>query len=207
MSQPRNHRQINQTIPWHHAMFHINNTTTTALSAAKLSKEVSPMNDSILSLQAKLDKAKSLKNINSDIQDIQRRLDHLKLQTEIDPKSISALNRQLDHLLGQKITLSDIEVNESQVQQVGQQIGNTISRNMTDGVRKASEEITTEIEEIGNQIENIQSSSTGINKLLDPLKSFITNISLLKKIQNIGKCRMSVRISKCCCCFEYALHA
>ena len=166
------------------------------------------MNDSILNLQAKLDKAKSAKNINSnDIQDIQRQLDHLKLQTEIDPKSLSTLNSQLDHLLGQKITLSDIEVNESQVQQVGQQIGNTISRNMTDGVRKASGEITTEIEKIGNQIENMQPSSTGINKLLNPLKSFITNISLLKNIQNIGKCRMSVRISKYCHCFEYALHA
>ncbi|MDE6851259.1 MAG: hypothetical protein K2J67_02060 [Lachnospiraceae bacterium] len=165
------------------------------------------MNDPILSLQAKLDKAKSIQSINSDLKDTQHQLDHLKLQTEIDPKSISALNTQLDHLLGQKITLSDIEVNESQIQQVGQQIGNTISNNITDGVRKASGEITSEIEKIGNQIENTQSSSTGINKLLNPLKSFMTNISLLKNIQNIGKCRMSVRISKYCCCFEYALHA
>ena len=153
------------------------------------------MNDSILSLQAKLDKAKSIKSINSDIQDIQRQLDNLKLQTEIDPKSISALNSQLDHLLGQKITLSDIEIDERQVQQVGQQISDTISRNMTEGVRKASGEITTEIEKIGNQIENMQPSSTGINRLLDPLKSLISNINLLERIQNIGKCRMSVRIS------------
>ena len=166
------------------------------------------MNDSILSLQAKLDKAKSVKSINSeDIQDIQRQLDHLKLQTEIDPKSISALNKQLDHLLGQKITLSDIDINESQVQQAGQQIGDTISRNMTEGVRKASGEITTEIEKIGNQIENMQPSSSGINKLLDPIRTFVANFSLLKNIQNIGKCRMSVRISKYCHCFEYALHA
>ena len=154
------------------------------------------MNDPILNLQAKLDKAKSVKSINSDIQDIQRQLDHLKLQTEIDPKSISSLNKQLDQLLGQKITLSNIEVDESQVQQVGQQIGNTISNNITDGVRKASGEITTEIEKIGNQIENIQPSSSGINKLLDPIKTFAYNFSLLKDIQDIGKCRMSVRISK-----------
>ena len=166
------------------------------------------MNDSILSLQVKLDKAKSAKSINSeDIQDIQRQLDHLKLQTEIDPKSISALNTQLDSLLGQKIMLSDIEIDESQVQQVGQQIGDTISRNMTDGVRKASGEITMEIGKISNQIENLQPSSTGINKLLDPIKTFAYNFSLLKNIQNIGKCRMSVRISKYCHCFEYALHA
>lgn len=165
------------------------------------------MNDSILKLQAKLDKAKSAQNVNRDIQEIQRQLDHLKLQTEIDPKSISALNSQLDQLLGQKIILSDIEVNESQVQQVGQQIGNTISSNITDGVRKASGEITSEIEKIGDQIENMQPSSTGINKLLDPIKTFAYNFGLLKNIQNIGKCRMSVRISKYCHCFEYALHA
>ena len=165
------------------------------------------MNDSILSLQAKLDKAKSVKSINSDIRDIQRQLDHLKLQTEIDPKSVSALNKQLDNLLGQKITLSDIEVNENQVQQVGQQIGNTISKNMTDGVRKASGEITSEIEKIGNQIENMNPFPTGLNKFLEPIQEFINGTQLIQRVKNIGKCRMSVRISKYCHCFEYALHA
>ena len=159
------------------------------------------MNDPILSLQARLDQAKSTRNISQDLQDIQRQLDHLKLQTEIDPKSISTLNRQLDHLLGQKISLPDIEVNQSQVQQVGQQIGNTISSNITDGIRKASGEITSEIKKIGDQSENIQPSSKGTNKLLDPVKDFISNLDL----QNIGKRRMSVRISRYCHCFEYAL--
>ena len=49
------------------------------------------MNDSIQKLQARLDKAKSAQNVNKDIQEIQRQLDHLKLQTEIDPKLISTL--------------------------------------------------------------------------------------------------------------------
>ena len=165
------------------------------------------MNDSILSLQAKLDKAKSIKSINSDIQDIQRQLDNLKLQTEIDPKSISALNTQLDSLLGQKIMLSDIEIDERQVQQMGQQIGNTISDNITDGVRKASGEITSEIEKISNQISNTQSSPKGLQNKLETFKSYILTLSAFKNVQNIGKCRMSVRISKYCHCFEYALHA
>ena len=72
-------------------MFHIDNTTTAATSAAKLPKEVTSMNDSIQKLQARLDKAKSAQNVNKDIQEIQRQLDHLKLQTEIDPKLISTL--------------------------------------------------------------------------------------------------------------------
>ena len=165
------------------------------------------MNDSILKLQAKLDKAKSAQNVNRDIQEIQRQLDHLKLQTEIDPKSISALNTQLDHLLGQKISLSDIEVNKNQVQQVGQQIGNTISSNITDGVRKASGEITTEIEKISNQIRNTQASPTGLDKIMEFLRNFELTTRLIDRFQNVGKCRMSVRISKYCHCFEYALHA
>ncbi len=163
------------------------------------------MNDPIQNLQARLDKARSAQIINTDIQDIQRQLDQLKLQTEIDPKSISALNSQLDRLLGQKITLSDIEVDQNQVQQVGQQIGNTISANISDSVRKASGEITTEIEKIGEQIENIQPGQKGINNLLEPIKTFVSGIQLVERIQNIGKCRMSVRISKYCHCFEYAL--
>ena len=188
-------------------MFYIDNTATTATLAVALPKEVTSMNDPILSLQAKLDKAKSIKSINNDLQDIQRQLDHLKLQPEIDPKSISALNTQLDHLLGKKITLSDIGINESQVQQTGHQIGNTISNNITDGVRKASGEITSEIKKISNQVDSIQSPRKSLKSILDSFRSFALSISAFKSIKDIGKCRISVRISKYCHCFEYALHA
>lgn len=154
------------------------------------------MNDPILNLQARLDKAKSTRNINSDIQAIQRQLDELKLQPEIDPKSVSALNRQLDHLLEQKITLSDIEIDQNQIRQSGQQIGNAISSTISDSVRKTSDEITTELEKIGEQIENIQPAQTGFGKIIDFFKNFDLGTRIADSFKNIGKCRASVRISK-----------
>ncbi len=165
------------------------------------------MNDPILSLQAKLDQAKSTQDIKSNILAIQQQLDSLKLQTEIDPQSISTLNKQLDIILEQKIKVTDIHINESQVQQVGEQIGSTISSNITDSVRKASGEVKSEIAKVGDQINNTQSSSKGIKNALETIRSFSLTISAFKNIQNIGKHRMSVRISKYCHCFEYALHA
>ena len=165
------------------------------------------MNDPILSLQAKLDQAKSTQDINNDILEIQQQLDHLKLLTEIDPQSISTLNKQLDNILEQNIKVTEIQIDESQVQQVGQQIGSTISSNISDSVRKASGDITSEIEKIGSQMKNTPSSPKGIFQTLENLKSIALTMSAFKNIQNIGKCRMSVRISKYCHCFEYALHA
>lgn len=47
------------------------------------------MDEFLILLQAKLDEAKSKGNINSDVDKIQNQIDKLKIQAEIDPKSIS----------------------------------------------------------------------------------------------------------------------
>ncbi len=165
------------------------------------------MNDPILSLQAKLDQAKSSQDVSSDILEIQKQLDNLKLQAEIDPQSISALEKQLDNLLGNKITVSSIEIDETQVQQIGQKIGSAISNNITKSVREASGEISSEIQKIGKQSENAKPSPNGIFKIFDDLKTFVITMNAFKSFENIGKCRMSVRISKYCHRFGYALPA
>lgn len=165
------------------------------------------MNDPIIQIQAKLDKVKSSQSLNSDIQEIQLQLNQLKLQAEIDPKSLSALNKQLDNLMGQKILTADIAIDETKVQQIGQNIGNTLSTNLTDSIRKTSAEITSEIKKSEDQVSNIQPSPNGIIKVFDTIKNKISEFDVAGKIENIGKCRMSVRISKYCYCFEYALLA
>lgn len=156
------------------------------------------MNDPIIQLQAKLDKAKASQSLNNDIQEIQLQLNQLKVQAEIDPQSISALNKQLDHLLVQKIITPDIAVDEAKVQQIGQNIGNTLSTNLTESIRKASAEITSEIKKSEDQVSNIQPSPNGIIKVFDIIKNKISEFDVAGKIENIGKGRMSVRISKYC---------
>lgn len=100
------------------------------------------MDEFLLELQARLDEAKSKGLINADIEKIQQQVDKLKLQAEIDPKSISNLVKQLENVLNQKITISNIGINQQQAiknsQQVGQQIGNAINQGVSQGVSSAS---------------------------------------------------------------------
>lgn len=100
------------------------------------------MDEFLIQLQAKLDEAKSKGNINSDIDKIQSQIDKLKIQAEIDPKTISNLVKQLETVLNQKINISNININQSQVSkqatQTGQQIGNSIAQGITSGINKAT---------------------------------------------------------------------
>ena len=49
---------------------------------------MSDLNEFLILLQAKLDKAKSKKNINTDIDFLQNQIKKIRLQAEIDTKSI-----------------------------------------------------------------------------------------------------------------------
>lgn len=92
------------------------------------------MNEFLIELQAKLDEAKSKGLINSDIDKIQGQLNKLKVQAEIDPNTISNLVKQLEGVINQKITISNINIDTSQTtknaQQAGQKVGNAINQGM-----------------------------------------------------------------------------
>ncbi|MDE7423637.1 MAG: hypothetical protein K2N51_08095 [Lachnospiraceae bacterium] len=100
------------------------------------------MDDFLVLLQAKLDEAKSKGNVNADIDKIQGQINKLKIQTEIDPKTISNLTKQLEGIINQKITISNIEINQNNVaktaQQTGQQIGNAISQGVGNVIQKGN---------------------------------------------------------------------
>ena len=103
------------------------------------------MDEFLILLQAKLDEAKSKENLNGangDIAKLQSQLDTLKVQAEIDPKTISELTRQLEGILNQKIMISDVSINSGNVvkdaQQTGRQIGNAINQGVTNATSKAN---------------------------------------------------------------------
>lgn len=100
------------------------------------------MDDFLILLQAKLDEAKSKGNVNADLVKLQSQIDKLKIQAEIDPKTISNLTKQLEGIINQKITISNIEINQNNVaktgQQTGQQIGNAINQGITNAVSKTN---------------------------------------------------------------------
>lgn len=96
------------------------------------------MNESLIELQAKLNLAKSKKNINADIKKLQGQIDKLKLQAEIDPKTVSHLTRQLESILKQTMN------------ETGVQAGSAIAENIATGINKASKKVDTEIEKLAD---------------------------------------------------------
>ncbi len=95
-------------------------------------------NEFLIELQAKLDEAKSKENINkTDIPRLQAQLDKLKLQAEINPNTISNLVKQLESVLNQKINISNIGINPSQISKSAQQTGQQIGKNITQGINSA----------------------------------------------------------------------
>lgn len=93
------------------------------------------MNEFLIELQAKLDEVTSKGLINTDIDKIQGQLNKLKVQAEIDPNTISNLVKQLEGVINQKITISNINIDANQAvknaQQAGQKVGNAVNQGMT----------------------------------------------------------------------------
>ena len=112
------------------------------------------MDEFLILLQAKLDEAKSKGNVNADIKELQSQLDKLKVQVELDPKSITNIVKQLESALGQKIKLPNISVDSK----IGQQIGTNIGQNIVDGISKTSGKVNAEVRKIANQVNKIQLS-------------------------------------------------
>lgn len=96
------------------------------------------MNEFLIELQAKLDEAKSKGLINSDIDKIQGQLNKLKVQAEIDPNTISNLVKQLEGVLNQKITISNINIDRGnavkEAQKTGREMGQKISNQIRNEV-------------------------------------------------------------------------
>lgn len=112
------------------------------------------MDEFLIELQGKLDEAKSKANVKADISKLQNELDKLKIQVEIDPKSLSNIVKQLESALGQKIKMPNIAVDSK----VGQQIGTNIGQNVVDGISKSSGKVNAEVQKIANQVNKIQLS-------------------------------------------------
>lgn len=101
------------------------------------------MDDFLILLQAKLDEAKSKNNISSDIDKLQSQLDKLKLEPEIDSKSVFNLIKQIESTLNQKIVINNIEIDKSNVADLDKQ-------------RKISiEKVRNTIKEIKSQIDSL----------------------------------------------------
>ncbi len=88
------------------------------------------MNEFLIELQAILNSEISKGNINKSITSLQNQIDKLKLQAEIDPKTIFNLKRQIEKATNQSISFSNINLNSGHIEKTGQQIGSSINKGL-----------------------------------------------------------------------------
>lgn len=103
------------------------------------------MDEFLILLQAKLDEAKSIANLNGtsgDIAKLQGKLEALKLQVTLDPNAAQKLADDIGKLINQKITIANINIDTNQAvrnaQQTGQQIGKQIQNGINSVIQKGN---------------------------------------------------------------------
>lgn len=160
------------------------------------------MDEFLILLQSKLDEAKSKENLNGangDIAKLQSQLDTLKVQAEIDPKTISELTRQLEGILNQKIMISDVSINSGNVvkdaQQTGRQIGNAINQGVTNATSKANKALKSftdlrSFSELNKSISNFHVDTSELKNykyILDDVKNTFAEFGQVKITNEIFK--------------------
>ena len=73
-----------------------------------------------LQLSGELDQQKSKTNVDSDIAKLEKAIEHLKLQAEIDPKSAQNIAKQLSDILNQKVVVDNIQIDAGKVTKTAQ---------------------------------------------------------------------------------------
>lgn len=157
------------------------------------------MDEFLILLQAKLDEAKSKNNVNADIDEIQTKLDKLKIQAEIDPKTVSDIVNQLESILNQKITISNIGIDQSQsvkaAQKTGQHIGNAINQGVANTVKKANDALKSftdlkSFSELNKSINNFHVDTSELKNyksILDEVKNTYSEFGQVKITNEIFK--------------------
>ena len=109
------------------------------------------MNEFLIELQAILNSEISKGNINKSITRLQNQIDKLKLQAEIDPKTLFNLKRQIEKATNQSITFSNINLNNGQIEKTGQQIGSSINKGLMASLGGIRNSIYNVIKEFNNK--------------------------------------------------------
>ena len=136
-------------------------------------------NEFLILLQAKLDEAKSKGNINSDIDKIQNQIDILKVQAEIDKESINKIFKQIESVLGQEITISNININQNKTIKDAQQFGNKTGKHFNQSLSHELSKSNNAIDSFKKSLLNAGKSSSEIDNIVDKVKSLRVQIDSL----------------------------
>lgn len=131
------------------------------------------MDKFLILLQAKLDEAKSKGNVNADINKLQSQLDKLKVQVEIDPKSISNITQQMSKL--------GIQISQDFGKAFNNGLQSTINTNVLNQINKISNSSTSTI------IQNEKKKQEAYKATSDAVVYHAGVVSKLNKAETNGR--------------------
>ncbi len=164
------------------------------------------MNDTYVMLQAKLDEAKSRNNLNRDIAKLQSKLDKVKLQAEIDPKTIAGLTRELEVIINPQIKADTAKKEQEELASGFDQIADLWDKLGEESQGALLETFFGESHtKISSAIELFDALRESVNAMQDSggdggwmlaMGTMVEKFGASNLFKNIGKGRISVRISK-----------
>ena len=140
------------------------------------------LNEFLIELQAILNSEISKGNINKSITSLQNQIDKLKLQAEIDPKTIFNLKRQIEKATNQSISFSNINLNSGQIEKTGHQIGSSINK----GLMASLGGIRNSIYNVIKQFNNNKLSFSELSKTFNLNRADIDS-SVLEQVRGLTK--------------------
>lgn len=144
------------------------------------------MDEFLIELQAILDQEKSKGNIDDGIRKIQEKINGLKVQAEIDPQTISNLTKELENIINQKITLSNINIDNGQVSKTGRQIGQQIGTNINNEVNAKLNGIKQLIDDITKEFNSQSLNSYDLLKIFN-LNQATIDSSVIQQVRDLTK--------------------
>lgn len=131
------------------------------------------MDEFLILLQAKLDEAKSKGNVNADIKELQNQLDKLKVQVDIDPKSIANITQQMSKL--------GIQVGQDFGKAFNNGLQSTLNTNVLNQINKISDSSTSTI------VQNEKKKQEAYKATSDAVVYHAGVISKLNKAETNGR--------------------
>ncbi len=144
------------------------------------------MDEFLILLQAKLDEAKSIENLNGtsgDIAALQGKLNTLQLQATLDPNTAQKLADDIGKLINQKITISNIGIDANSGVKAGQEYG----KQFTQGVSQKIKDNISILNKFKESLTNIGMGSEEIDIVANRIKNLVLNIESLNQTHTVGK--------------------
>lgn len=141
-----------------------------------------PNNDFQIILQALLDTATSESNINTDIDTLQKKIKNIQIKAQLG--SMDSITEQIAKIVNQKISISNIDINQGQINKSMQQAVNEIHSSWSKTLSGMKHDINSIVKSLDNEKNKL--SSYNLTKLFNLDRGKIDG-SVIQQVRSLTK--------------------